>query len=145
MESIAPPLALLLVIKRTLERGLPAKQGVLLYLKQNNNEFSLVVAQWLALLQQGKNTKQFIAQIPSQYRQVLLQILERGFAGEAIYNFILVLEEEIMEACHEELSNKLARLPFFLLIPLLLFQFPAFLLLLFGPILQNFFHSFAGG
>ncbi|MEN0059151.1 MAG: hypothetical protein AAGB31_09985, partial [Bdellovibrio sp.] len=55
------------------------------------------------------------------------------------------LEEEIIEACREEMAERLAQLPFILLVPLLLFQFPAFLLLLFGPLLNNFFHSLGGG
>lgn len=145
MEGVAPPLELLLAVKRTLEKGQPAKHGVHLYLKRYEGEFPAQVAQWLALLQQGKETQVLISGLSSQHRQVLLQLLERGMRGEAIYNILLNLEEEILEACHEELTNKLARLPFILLVPLLLFQFPAFLLLLFGPLLKNFFHSFGGG
>jgi hypothetical protein len=144
MEGLAPPLALLLAVKRTLEKGHPTKQGIHLYLKRHQGEFVAVVTLWLALIQQGKETQGLISGISSQHRQVLLQVLERGLRGEAIYNVVLTLEEEILEACHEELTNKLARLPFILLIPLLLFQFPAFLLILFGPLLQNFFHSLAG-
>lgn len=145
MESVAPPLELLLSVKRTLEKGQPAKNGVHTYLKRHRGDFVLIVGQWLALLQQGKDTQPLISSLSSQHRQVLLQLLERGMKGEGIYNLLLTLEEEILEACHEELTNKLARLPFILLIPLLLFQFPAFLLLLFGPLLNNFFHSFGGG
>lgn len=84
-------------------------------------------------------------QLSSLYRRSLLQILERGLRGEAVYSVLLQLETELVEACQEEISNKVARLPFILLIPLLLFQFPAFLMLLFGPLLQNFFHSLGGG
>lgn len=145
MEGVAPPLELLLAVKRTLEKGQPTKAGIHLYLKRHENEFVAVVAQWLALLQQGKETQPLITGLSSQHRQVLLQLLERGLRGEAIYNVLLTLEEEILEACHEELTNKLARLPFILLVPLLLFQFPAFLMLLFGPLLQNFFHSLGSG
>ena len=145
MEGIAPPLGLLLAVKRCLEKGQPVKVGIQYYLKRNQGAFVAVVGQWLALIQQGKDTQPLISQLSSQHRQVLLQLLERGLRGEAIYNVLQTLEEEILEACHEELTNKLAQLSFILLIPLLLFQFPAFLLLLFGPLLQNFFHSLAGG
>lgn len=145
MEGVAPPLELLLAVKRTLEKGQPTKLGVHHYLKNHEGEFALVVAQWLALLQQGQDTQTLISSIASQHRQILLQLLERGLRGEAIYNMLATLEEEILEACHEELTNILARLPFILLVPLLLLQFPAFLLLLFGPLLHNFFHSLGGG
>lgn len=145
MEGVAPPLELLLAVKRSLEKGQTAKQGVHQYLKRCDGEFPTTVSKWMALLHQGKETQELISGISSQHRQVLLQLLERGMRGEAIYNVLLTLEEEILEACHEDLTNKLARLPFILLVPLLLFQFPAFLMLLFGPLLQNFFHSLGGG
>ncbi|WP_413585754.1 hypothetical protein [Bdellovibrio sp. HCB274] len=145
MEGVAPPLALLLCVKRALEKGQPVKSGVLNYLKRHQGDFSAVVAQWLALLQQGLLTHGLINEVSSPHRQVLLQVLERGMRGEAVYNVLVSLESEMIEACEDEISTKLARLPFLLLIPLLLFQFPAFLLLLFGPLLQNFFHSLGGG
>ncbi|UXR65834.1 hypothetical protein EZJ49_06175 [Bdellovibrio bacteriovorus] len=145
MEGVAPPLKLLLDVKRAVERGQSVRQGVLTYLKNEKDDLAPVVAQWLALLQQGQDTKACLMQLSSLYRRSLLQILERGLRGEAVYNVLLQLEIELVEACQEEISNKVARLPFILLIPLLLFQFPAFLMLLFGPLLQNFFHSLGGG
>ncbi|WP_413582960.1 hypothetical protein [Bdellovibrio sp. HCB288] len=145
MEGVAPPLALLLCVKRALEKGQPTKVGVMNYLKRHQGDFPSLVGRWLALLQQGKVTHGLINQSLSPHRQVLLQLLERGIRGEAIYNVIVSLEEEMLEACEDDIRTKLTRLPFLLLIPLLLFQFPAFLLLLFGPLLQNFFHSLGGG
>ncbi|WP_413559109.1 hypothetical protein [Bdellovibrio sp. HCB209] len=144
MEGVAPPLSLLLCVKRALEKGQTAKSGVMSYLKRHQGDFPDVVARWMALLQQGKDTHGLIKEISSPHRQILLQLLERGIRGESIYNMVVTLEEELVDACQEEISNKLARLPFLLLVPLLLFQFPAFLLLLFGPLLQNFFHSLGG-
>lgn len=145
MEGLAPPLELLLSVKRSIESGQPPKNGIHYYLRRHQGDFPVFVTQWLGLLQQGKSTQDLLRELKSQHRQVLLQLLERGLRGEAIYNMICNLEEEILESCHEELANKLAQLPFQLLIPLLLFQFPAFLVLLFGPLLKNFFHSLGGG
>lgn len=145
MEGVAPPLELLLVVKRSLEKGQPTKEGVHLYLKRNQGEFALQVGQWFSLLQQGKDTQFLVSSLNSQHRKTLLAVLERGLRGESIYEMLSLLEGEIIEACHDEITNKLARMPLVLLIPLLLFQFPAFLLLLFGPLLQNFFHSLGGG
>lgn len=145
MENIAPPLQLLLCVKRSLEKGQTVRQGTVLFMKQAPAEFSDVVAKWHSLLQQGLPTKILLQGIPSMHRRVLLQIMERGIKGESIYNHLCQLEIEIIEACHDEIGHKLARLPFLLMIPLLLMQFPAILLLLFGPLMQNFFHSFGGG
>lgn len=145
MESIAPPLVLLAAVKRAMEKGQPVRQGIQGYLKTNEGDFAKMVTRWWALLQQGQETIFLLRELQSLHRQVLLQLLERGLAGESIYNALLQLESELIEACQDELANKIARLPFLLLVPLLLFQFPAFLLLLFGPLLQNFFHSLGGG
>lgn len=145
VEGIAPPLELLICVKRSIEKGQSVKQGVLLYVKRGQGDFVLIVTRWLGLLQQGHDTRECIQGIASLYRRTLLQILERGLRGESIHAVLLRLEEEIIEACNDELANKISQLPFLMLIPLLLFQFPAFLMLLFGPLLQNFFHSLGGG
>ncbi|KYG68878.1 hypothetical protein AZI87_06525 [Bdellovibrio bacteriovorus] len=145
MEGLAPPLELLSSVKRAIEKGQSVKQGVLQYIKKHEGEFPLIVTQWLALLQQGQDPKACVQAISSLHRRTLLQILERGLHGEAIHGVLIRLEEELIEACHEEITNKIARLPFIMLVPLLIFQFPAFLMLLFGPLLQNFFHSLGGG
>ncbi|MNJ91162.1 hypothetical protein D3C87_88080 [compost metagenome] len=145
MEGVAPPLALLLAVKRALEKGQSVRQGLNFYLKRHHDDFSDVVLRWFGLLQQGQSARKLLLGVKSVHRQVLLELLERGLAGESIYQALLQLESEIIEACQDELNTKLARLPFILLIPLLLFQFPSFLLLLFGPLLQNFFHSLGGG
>lgn len=144
MEGIAPPLALLSAVKRSIEKGDSIKQGIMAYLRNEEGEFALFVTQWLAILQQGQDVKACLATCPSLYRRSLLHVLERGLRGETIHPVLIRLEEEIIEACHDEITNKLARLPFIMMVPLLLFQFPAFLMLLFGPLLKNFFHSFGG-
>ncbi|MFS4458828.1 hypothetical protein [Bdellovibrio sp. HCB2-146] len=145
MESVAPPLALLLCVKRAIEKGQPVRVGILYYLKRHEGDFPEFVMRWMGLLQQGQDATTYLETEKSMHRRILIQLLERGLRGEAIYPTLLQLESEIIEACQDELGTKLARLPFILLIPLLLFQFPAFLMLLFGPLLKNFFHSFGGG
>lgn len=141
MENIAPSLDLLLKTKRNLEKGQPVRFAIEKYIKTESSDFANVVSKWYVLQQRGMATQDFMQTIDSQYRKALLQLLERSLRGESIYNQIAALESEIIDACGEEISNKLAKLPFLMLIPLLLMQFPAILLLLFGPLLQNFFHS----
>lgn len=145
MEGIAPPVELLICVKRSIEKGQSVRQGILNYIKKGRGEFPIVVTRWLGLFQQGQDTRECIQGVASFYRRTLLQILERGLNGESIHPVLLRLEDEIVEACHEEIATKISQLPFLMLIPLLLFQFPAFLMLLFGPLLQNFFHSFGVG
>ena len=144
MESLAPPLALILQVKHSIEKGQSVRQGILSYLKRSSDDFSPHVVQWMAVMHQGQDPNLRLSAEISMHRKTLLQLLERGLRGESIYNMLLQLEQETIEACQDEINEKIARLPFLLLVPLLLFQFPAFLMLLFGPLLQNFFHSLGG-
>lgn len=145
MDHIAPPLQLIAYVKRSIEVGSSVRTGVLHFVRSNRTHFAKDVSKWLAHLDQGIETSTVLLAQKSQHRRSLLELLERGLRGESIYVYLCQLELETIEACQDEISRKLAKLPFLLLAPLLLLQFPAFLLLLFGPLLDNFFHSLGGG
>lgn len=143
METLAPPLELLLQVKKSIEQGLPIKKGIQKYLELSKGSFPADLMRWLSLLQQGQSTESLKNSIPSLHRRILLNVLERGLCGEAIYQHLCQLEVEFLEASTGEIDKYIGRLPFLMLIPMLLIQFPALLFLLFGPLLQNLFHSFA--
>lgn len=145
MDHIAPPLQLVAYIKRSVEVGSSVRSGVLAFIHTERSCFAKDVSKWISLTDQGLETTQILQKQRSQYRRSVLELLERGLRGESIYVYLCQLEQEIIEACQDEISRKLSKLPFLLLGPLLLMQFPAFLLLLFGPLLENFFHSLGAG
>lgn len=145
MDYIAPPLQLIAHVKRGIEAGNSVRSGIQAYLRSDRSDFAIVTAQWLSLRDQGIEASRIFQSQKSQYRRSLLELLERGLCGEGIYVYLCQLEVETMEACQDEISRKLSKLPFLLMGPLLLLQFPAFLLLLFGPLLDNFFHSLGAG
>lgn len=144
MEGLAPPLQLLCEVKRAIENGATSKQGTLNFVRKYQGEFPIQIARWLNLMEQGQKTDNFLTVIPSIHRRALLQLLERGFRGESIYQPLLTMEEEIISACQDEQNRVLARLPFLLLVPLLFFMFPAYLVLLFGPLLGQFLQQLGG-
>ena len=145
MDHIAPPLQLIAHVKRAIETGSSTRMGVLGFVRAERSGFAKDVSKWLAHLDQGVETSVLLQKQSSQYRRSLLELLERGIRGESIYVYLCQLEQETIEACQDEIHRKLTKLPFLLLGPLLLMQFPAFLMLLFGPLLDNFFHSLGGG
>lgn len=145
MDHIAPPLQLIAHVKRSIETGHSVRGGLLGFVREERSSFAKDVSKWLANLDQGLPTTVILSSQRSQYRRALLELLERGMRGESIYVYLCQLEQETIEACQDEINRKLAKLPFMLLCPLLLMQFPAFLMLLFGPLLDNFFHSFGAG
>lgn len=145
MEGLAPPLELLLSVKQAVEQGNSVKKGMQAYLQGEKNDFKEVVLQFLSLHEQGKCVDDLLQRINSMHRRALLNLLTKSLAGFPIYGALLELEAELVVVCEEEIQQKIAKLPFLLMIPLLLLLFPSFLLLLFGPLLHNLFHSLGAG
>lgn len=140
MENLAPPLALLLSVKRALIQGLPVKFGVEEYIKnESSNNFAVIT--WYNLIKMDRDLANVYKSEKTTSRRVTLQLIEKGLRGEAIYSSLCQLERELIDMSYAEINSFSQKLPFTTLIPLLLLQFPALLILLFGPLLQNLFHS----
>ncbi|HPI39162.1 MAG TPA: hypothetical protein PLJ21_00050 [Pseudobdellovibrionaceae bacterium] len=137
MEGLAPPLKLLLEVKRALEAGETVRNGVSQYLEKQEDSFSILVQQWLNYNSQNLSTEKLLSKEASIYRVQLLYLLEEGLLGKSIYKKINEFEQEIEAACEREIQDHLDSLHFKVLLPILFFQFPAFLLLLFGPLLNH--------
>ena len=140
MENLAPPLEFVLHLRFSLEKGESLKASITSFIEKSDVRcpWAHVLSQYLAFKQMGKPTAPLLLNIKSLYRRSLIEVLEAGFRGEAIYPIVCQIEEELVEASQNELAKYISTLPFKALIPLLLFQFPAFLLLLLGPLLLNF-------
>lgn len=140
MENLAPPLEFVLHLRFSLEKGESLKTSLKKYLQKSSSqcEWALLLAKWVAFKEIGKSTATMGTETKSIYRRALLDLLEAGFRGEPIYQMVCQVEDELVEASQSEMSRYISTLPFKSLIPLLLFQFPAFLLLLLGPLLLNF-------
>jgi len=144
MEGLSPCLNLLLRCRRGIERGRPLTTTIKNFIQQEDGEFPKQVLQWFFLFEQGKECRTILQQVKSPYRRQLLEVLERGLKREPIGHILILLENEIQEACEDEIQKKLTHLPYQVMIPLLLFQFPAFLLLLVGPFLAQLLESAKG-
>ena len=137
MEGLNPCLNLLLCCRRSIEQGRPLSLAIKTFIQNESDPFCAQVIKWSAFFEQGQKTDAILSQIRSPYRRQLLEVLERGLNREPIGHILTLLEVEIHEACEEEIQKKLTDLPYQVMIPLLLFQFPAFLLLLLGPFLYQ--------
>lgn len=144
MEGVSPTLQFLMVVKRCLERGESIRVGLQYYWKNHQNEISLQTQRWFMAYEQGGDWQKVISEIKSPQRRGLLMLLTKGISGQAIYTQLIQLEDEIVQITQEELDQHIAKLPFKVLLPLMLLQFPAFLVLLFGPILAEFLTSMRG-
>lgn len=77
----------------------------------------------------------------SPHRENFFQILLAGFRGEAVLADLELLKADIQNQLELDMKSHVETLPFKMLVPLLLFLFPAFLILLFGPITRSFLQS----
>jgi hypothetical protein len=140
MEGLAPPLKCLIEIQSTMSNGESVRQGLMQYLQSASPKdgFATEVRTFLHLWEQGRDWRARIAShVASPYRRALLELIASALAGQSILPQLADLKVDMTEACEQDIRHHLELLPLKMLIPLLIFQFPAFLLLLFGPLLRN--------
>lgn len=137
MEYLAPPLKMLLHVQLKIKSGISVQSAIQSYVQDNLDcPLAKQTEFWLFCHQTGKtfNTKELSKKI---YRRALIDIFERGLKGEPILSILQEFQEELKDISKQNLDQQIQKLPFLTLIPLFVFQVPAFLLLLLGPILLN--------
>ena len=139
MVSIAPPLQAVLHLRLHLESGLSVSQSIKTYVKRFPEEdFAKNLGQWLFF---EETDRDYSLDSFSCYRKNLIEILKRGLRGEPILEILLEFEKEAVDICKNDLEKHLQKLPFISLFPLMVFQFPAFLLLFIGPLVLELISS----
>ena len=136
MEDIIPPvLSSIREVRWRIACGASMNESMRLHLMHAHSPFTHRLKEWWALKIQGHTRT--LAHFPSRYQKAFLQLIERGCAGQPVLEHLRALEDEVAKAADSELDAHVATLPFKMLAPLLLFQFPAFLILLLGPALRE--------
>ncbi len=136
MVYLAPPLKAVLEIRLQIENGVSVPQAVRVYSQKNLTEsFAKELGFWLFAKETGKDCNKRI--FDTFYRKRLIEILNLGLEGEPVLEALCDLEKDLVFITNEDLEQHLQKLPFVALIPLMLFEFPAFFLLLIGPLLLN--------
>ena len=136
MVSLAPPLQAVLEIRLHIESGMSVSRAVKSYVQSSpEDSFAKELGLWLFAEEAGGtfNTQK----LKSLYRKHLMDILKRGLKGEPILEILEEYEKDLVEICKEDLEKHLQKLPFISLVPLLLFEFPALLIILIGPLYLN--------
>jgi hypothetical protein len=137
MEGLAPTLKCLIEIQSAIQNGETIRAGILHYLKASDcdEQFSGEIRRFLFAWDQGHDWRAVVSQCKSPQRKALFDVMAVGFQGVPVQPYIADLRNEMVQACEVEVLRHLEVLPVLMLVPLLIFQFPAFLLLLFGPLL----------
>lgn len=131
-------------IRWQMENGNSVRESIKAVTGQTPNEFGDELKSWLQIRQSGENRPISPLSFQSPQRRALVSLLERGLQGQPILESLKALEEEVLRAALSELDGHIARLPFLSMIPLFLFQFPAYLLLLLGPLMSDLLRDLGG-
>lgn len=134
MDPLAPPLKAVLEIRLQIENGTSIMESIRCFTKKYpEDSFAKNLGLYFFQKEMGKSPSFNFDDKP--YRQLLCTILARGLEGEPILEHLKEFEADLCIATHEDLEKHIQKLPFLSLIPLMLFQFPAFILILLGPLL----------
>lgn len=141
MEDLSFLLKLCLQMRVSIEGGEALRIALIKFSDQKSSFLHLKLKQWLNHFDStgGENCAETL--FSNHHIQIFLEIVSQGLMGHSIYERVKSMEEEIIETCKEEFQRELDKLPYVLMIPLLIFMFPAYLLLLLGPILNLFLKS----
>lgn len=139
MEGLAPSLKCLIEVQSALQNAETARIGLNRYLRgvSPSEPFGSEIRQFLFAWDQAQDWKAVVSRIRSAHRRALLELIASALSGQPVLAHLEELRSEIMTACDLEIRHHLEVLPIKMLMPLLLMQFPAFLLLLFGPLLAR--------
>ena len=138
MEGVAPPLGLVLELRLDLENGRSVRDGLTRFLQKSpSDDFVHLLEHWIAVreLRGVKGLRQHRGW--TSWRQMVLEMIERGLAGNPILEELKQMELDLIAASDNQIERELRALPIMSLVPVLLFQFPAYLLLLLGPWMQQ--------
>ena len=137
MDSLAPPLRALLNIKLKIQSGTSTRESIREYVKEALDcGFAQDLSLWLFQME-SESDEMTQKLFTHPFRKMLVEVLKQGLEGDQILKSLEILETEMIEASHRDLDNQLQKLPFIVMIPLLFLQLPAFLLLIFGPLLSK--------
>lgn len=117
--------------------GKSMNEAFQLYLERTNDDLASRLRQLWILKLKNPRAQTTSEELPTYFQRAFWQLIERGTRGEPTMEALRALESEVESAAQAELDAHVAALPFKVLLPLLLFQFPAYLILLLGPLLRE--------
>jgi hypothetical protein len=134
MENLTPSLACLYYIKRCLAQGISLHEALRAYSFEAKDEFASKLGLWLNYFESNGLSALPDLGLTSDYQKSLLICFEAGLQGQPLQEQLVQLTDEVELASSLEVDEFLSRLPFKAMLPVFLFQLPAFLLLIFGPV-----------
>ena len=144
MERINPIIECITEIQSSLMSGESIKVGLASYIQQDSSMSRLqqTCKNFVALHESGQDVNKLVKGTKSEITKSLLLLLERGLNGEPVSEALQDLKEFTIDQSEKDIANFLTLLPFKAMIPLFVFQLPALLIILFGPLILSLQESF---
>jgi hypothetical protein len=135
----------------SLESGLSLRDSLLKYIQEEKNSsykektrdpFFLKIQIWVKQQESGLAMEDWLQTLKSPVDRQIFGFLYRGIKGESILNHLRIFESELQQRVSLKREQSLSLLSTKLLLPLILLIFPAYLIMLLGPILSEFHNLF---
>ena len=136
MVHLVPSISFVKVLIEQLEQGQSTFQAIKATAAQEASPFATQVYLWANQQRTGGSLKLWLPK--SHFQLSLMQILLNGMEGSPVYESLKELASEMEMEFELQWKRHLETLPAKLSIPLLLFFFPAYMIMLFGPLLSKF-------
>lgn len=141
MDCMSPLLHLVYQLDSSFRRFQDLRAALLHALEATGDNFESLrpeVLHFVGRLESREDVRGLIEQSESPYRRALYLIILDGFNGQPVFERLTELKGDLEEQAEHDIESHIDRLPLLMLAPLLLLQFPAFLILLLGPIASHF-------
>lgn len=137
MEHLPWPLEVVMFVRSYLTEGKSVRMAIEDYLKSQPPQRCPELRNWYLAVQNAAS-ESALARLPENlYQRNLLFILTKGLRGDSISSSLSELEKEFLEVCDEDLERFASRLPSLLMVVTAVLIFPAFMLLILGPIVSD--------
>ncbi len=133
MDDLSPTLHLILTVREALERGDSVRVGISEFIDSDKSDLRIFLLNRALEMSDAKKFPRAL----KETEKSALSVLQRGLAGEAILPVLKDLEADLIERSDSEIEDFTQKLTLRCLIPLLLFVFPGYLVLLLGPTLER--------
>lgn len=135
MAHIAPSIAFVRETLSRMEQGQSLAQSLDQLVGGHKDPFNKKMNLWWQMVKNGHEPPQLFV---THYQRCFVELIQNGLLGAPIYDHLIRLELEMMQEFERQWKVRLENLPLQLSLPLLLCFFPAYMLLLFGPLVAQF-------
>ncbi len=135
MAHIVPSISYVKNFRRIIERGVSVSRASQLTLEIEKSPLASQIYLWMTHFNESQG--EMVWRPKTHYQLSLREILRTGLQGGPIYEPLLQLEEEMVMEFEVQWKAYLESLPMRLTIPMLLLFFPAYVVLLFGPLVTK--------